>query len=276
VRLSLSQISTLNASFAEDAAAYAAAGFDAIGLWEFKLPADDAGNRLRLRQAGLAVSNCVPAIPSVLPLRVPGMEGPSDVEERIEALCRSVTRLARYEPECVLFLTGPYGDHDPAEARRLAIEGARAVAEAGRRAGVPVALEPSHLSESEASSFLSSLAEAEQLLADARLLELGLMADNHHLWDTPTLEDDVRRLGPRIRGLHVSDRVTPERGDRVPPTEGTTNPERLVRLLLAQGFGGSLDVEIFGAPDGFWALPVDEAARRAYAGARALRDLAGE
>ena len=26
-----------------------------------------------------------------------------------------------------------------------------------------------------------------------------------------------------------------------------------------------MDVEIFSTPDGFWSLPVDEAARRAYA-----------
>jgi sugar phosphate isomerase/epimerase len=273
VRLSFSQISTINASFGQDVPAYAGAGFDAIGLWEFKLPADDAANREQLRAAGLAVANCVPEVPSILPLRVPGMEGPSDVEERIEALCRSVARFAPYEPECVLFLTGPCGEHDPAEARRLSIEGARAIAEAGARAGVPVALEASHASESGASSFLSSLAEAEQLLDEAGLPELGLMADTHHLWDTPTLEDDVQRLGGRIRGLHVADRLAPERGDRVPPTEGVTHPERMVRLVCAQGFDGSLDVEIFSTPDGFWALPVDEAARRAYAGASALRAL---
>jgi sugar phosphate isomerase/epimerase len=273
VRLSFSQISTLNASFAEDVPAYAGAGFEAIGLWEFKLPADDAGNRALLRDAHLGVSNCVPEVPSILPLRVPGMEGPADVEERIEALCRSVARLAPYQPECVLFLTGPYGTYEPDEARRLAIQGAQAVVAAGERAGVPVALEPSHLSESEASSFLSSLAEAEALLDEAGLPEVGLMADNHHLWDTPTLEDDVRRLGRRIRGLHVCDRLAADRGDRVPPTEGVTSPERLVRLVRAQGFDGSLDVEIFSTPDGFWALPVDEAARRAYAGARALREL---
>ncbi len=33
---------------------------------------------------------------------------------------------------------------------------------------------------------------------------------------------------------------------------------------------GTLDVEIFSTPDGFWALPVDEAARRAYAAVAAL------
>ena len=41
MKLSLSTISTLNASFAQDVAAYAVAGFDDIGLWEMKLPADD-------------------------------------------------------------------------------------------------------------------------------------------------------------------------------------------------------------------------------------------
>jgi len=35
VRLSLSEMSTPDATFAEDVAAYAAAGFDAIGIWEF-------------------------------------------------------------------------------------------------------------------------------------------------------------------------------------------------------------------------------------------------
>ena len=42
MKLSLSTISTLNASFPDEVAAYAAAGFDAIGLWEFELPEDDA------------------------------------------------------------------------------------------------------------------------------------------------------------------------------------------------------------------------------------------
>ena len=50
MKLSLSTISTLNASFAQDVAAYAAAGFDAIGLWEFKLPDDDAANVAALRR----------------------------------------------------------------------------------------------------------------------------------------------------------------------------------------------------------------------------------
>ena len=47
-RFSISQISTLGASFDEDLAAYAAAGLDGIGIWELKLPEDgDDARRAR-------------------------------------------------------------------------------------------------------------------------------------------------------------------------------------------------------------------------------------
>ena len=68
--------------------AYAAAGFDAIGLWEFKLPADDEANLALLAQHGLGVAICVPTVPSFLPLAIPGMEGPPEVAERVEATLR--------------------------------------------------------------------------------------------------------------------------------------------------------------------------------------------
>ena len=109
VRLGLSAISTVNASFEEDVIAYAAAGFDAIGLWEFKLPADDEANLALLHEYGLEVAVCVPAIPAFLSLGVPGMEGPEDPADRVEALRTSVTRLARYSPEAVVCLSGPLG-----------------------------------------------------------------------------------------------------------------------------------------------------------------------
>ena len=40
--LSLSEISTVTASFSDDLRAYAAAGFDGIGIWEMKLGDDEA------------------------------------------------------------------------------------------------------------------------------------------------------------------------------------------------------------------------------------------
>jgi sugar phosphate isomerase/epimerase len=273
LRLALSEISTWPATFDEDVEAYAAAGFDAIGIWELKLPPDDEGSRRILNRSRLHVANCVPAVPSVLPLEVPGMEGPADPAERVAALCASMARLAAFRPESVLVLTGPLGDRPPAEARAIVTEGLREVAAAARRAGVRLGLEPTHASESAATSFLSSIGEAAALLDEAGLEDVGIMVAAHQVWDTPSLADDIARHGSRITGLHVADRAAPHNGDRLPPGEGVTRPERVVRLLREQGFDGSLDVAIFSTFGGFWGLPLDAAARRAYAAARRTREL---
>ena len=87
-RLSVSQITTLNAGFADDVRSYVAAGLDGIGVWEPKLAEGDDAEALELLEAsGLDSGPAVPAIPSILPLPLFG--GPADPAERIDAYCRS-------------------------------------------------------------------------------------------------------------------------------------------------------------------------------------------
>ncbi len=138
MNLSLSEISTIGATFAEDVEAYARAGFDAIGLWEFKLPDDDEANLELLGRHGLQVAVCVPTVPSVLQLAIPGMEGPSDPGERVAALRASVERLAAYEPECVACLAGPLGGRSLDEGRAIVTDALGLIAETAgccRRSG---------------------------------------------------------------------------------------------------------------------------------------------
>jgi sugar phosphate isomerase/epimerase len=269
MKLSLSEISTVNASFAKDVAAYAAAGFEGIGIWEMKLPDDDGGNLALLRETGLAVANCVPTVPSVLPLRLPGMEGPPDPEARVAALCASVRRLASYEPASVLCLTGPAGDLEPDHARLLVVEGLREVAAAARDAGVSFGLEPATPHQRETVSFVNSIADALALLEEAGLEEVGIMADTYNLWhEEPRM---LARVAERVTGLHVADEpAEPGRSDRVLPGEGGTRSAEHLHALLEAGWEGFVDVEIFSTPDRFWGLPVDEAARRAHAAASRL------
>ena len=160
VKLSLSTISTVSASFAEDVDAYAAAGFDAIGLWEMKLPDDDAANVESLHASGLGVSNCVPTVPSFLQLAIPGMEGPADPEERADAICASIRRLAAYEPECVLCLSGPLGGRSPDEGRAIVADGLERAARAARDAGVRLGFEPINPAQHDTAGFVCSLADA--------------------------------------------------------------------------------------------------------------------
>jgi sugar phosphate isomerase/epimerase len=269
MRLSLSEISTVNASFAEDVAAYAAAGFDGIGIWEMKLPEDDDANLALLRDAGLAVANCIPTVPSILALRLPGMEGPPDPGERIAALCGSMRRLAAYEPESVLCLTGPVGDLDPPRAREIVVNGLREIASAAREAGVRFGLEPSHPGQHETTAFVNTVADALALLEEAGLDDVGIMVDTYNLWHERP--EAVAAVAARVTGLHVADEPPDlERTDRVLPGEGGRQSAEMVRALVDAGWDGFLDVEIFSTPDRFWGVPVDEAARRAHEAARAL------
>jgi sugar phosphate isomerase/epimerase len=271
MRASLSEISTVGASFEEDVAAYSAAGFDGIGIWEIKLPPNDAANRELVREAALAVASCVPTVPSILPLGLPGMEGPPDVDERVTSLCASVRRLAAYEPESVLCLTGPLGDRGEAEARGLVVEGLREIAAAAREAGVRLGLEPATPRQRDTVSFVNTVAEALDLLDEAGLPDVGIMADTYNLWhDDPAA---LAAVAGRVTGLHVADEPPePGRDDRVLPGEGGTRSAELAHALRDAGWDGFLDVEIFSTSDLFWGLPTDEAARRAYAAIASLDD----
>jgi sugar phosphate isomerase/epimerase len=266
VRTSLSQISTVSASFADDVAAYAAAGFDGIGIWEFKLPGDDDANRTLLREAGLAVTNCVPTVPSFLPLAIPGLEGPPDPGERIEAMCASIRRLAAYEPECVLCNSGPLGGRSESDGMAIVLEGLQRAAAAAREVGVSLAFEPIHRSQRETTSFVNSILDAVDVLDEAGLGDVGLLLDLYHVWDDPAVWDFVGRASYRIAGVHVSDWPAEEgRTDRVLPGEGVSHTKELVQALALSGWDGFLDVEIFSEPDRFWSLPADEAAAQAHA-----------
>jgi sugar phosphate isomerase/epimerase len=259
MRLSICEFTTLAASFEQDLAAYRAAGVEGIGVCEIKLGEGAAG---RLRESGLRATHCVPAVPSILPL--PLMEGPDEPEERVEELCRSVRRLAELDPVCVQFLTGPAGGRD--RAHEIVREGIRAIAAAGKAAGVRVALEPMHPTQADAFSFVHTIPDALALIGDEGV---AIMLDVWHLSDPAGIEPYV----DKIVGVHVSDRRDPTRShfDRVLPGDGVLDLAAVFRVLEAGGYDGWYDVEIFSDngtfgdafPDSLWDVDPFELARRA-------------
>ena len=244
--------------------AYAAAGADGIGIWELKLENDDEALEA-LDESGLGRASAIPAIPSILPL--PLMEGPADPQERIEALCASVHRLARFGPGGIVCLTGHGDDRD------TVVEGLRTVGEEAQRAGVRLGLEPINSVGGEDWTMVSSLGEAVELIDEVDHPSVGIQFDTWHLWNTPNVLDDIERHAHRFVGVHVGDWREPTRkwADRVLPGDGVAGVPRLLGALEAAGWDGFYDVEIFsdnGAfgdawPDSLWDVPADELARRA-------------
>ena len=183
---SVSEVSTLSASFAEDVDAYARAGIDGIGVWETKLgdgPDDEALALLAASRLGSA--SAVPAVPSILPL--PLLPGPDDPRARVDALCASVHRLAAFAPSGVVCLTGPAGGRDPEAARALVVDGLREVGAEAERAGVRMALEPFQREGVEAWSLVNTISEAVELIEETGSPAIGLQFDVWHLWNTPEI-----------------------------------------------------------------------------------------
>lgn len=257
---SISQVSTLAASFGDDVRAYAAAGADGIGVWEIKLGGESLAE---LQASGLRCATAVPAVPSVHPL--PLLPGPGTPRERIDALLRSLEVLAPYAPSAVLCFTGP-GD------RETAVRGVRELAREAERLGLRLAVEPFQLQGIESWSILNTLGDAAGFIDEVGSDAIGIQFDTWALWNTPDLLDEIPRYAHLIAGVHVSDWREPTRGwaDRVLPGDGVADLPGLFGVLEDVGWKGFYDLEIFsdngtfGAayPDSLWDLDAAELARR--------------
>jgi sugar phosphate isomerase/epimerase len=256
---SISQVSTLPASFSEDVRAYTAAGVDGIGIWELKL---DDGSLEEFKASGLGSATAVPTVPSVHPL--PLLPGPESVRERVDSLLRSLEILAPYEPAAVLCFTGP-GD------REAAVRGVREVAREAERLGLRLAVEPFQLEGIESWSILNTLADAAAFIDEVGSDAVGIQFDVWHLWNSDVLEE-IPRYAHLIAGVHVNDWREPTRGwaDRVLPGDGSADLPAMLGVLESVGWAGFYDLEIFsdnGAfgtafPDSLWDLEAAELARR--------------
>jgi len=263
--LSISQVSTFPATFAEDVRAYADGGLDGIGIWELKLgegPDDEALETFRA--SGLGAASAVPAIPSIMPL--PLLPGPDDPRERVDAVLRSLERLAPFGPSAVVCLTGPGG------TRAQVVDALREIGAAAERLDLRIALEPFQREGSEDWSPITSLGAAADLIDEVGSPALGIQFDVWHLWNQPDLEDELAEHAHRLAGVHVNDRREPTRGwaDRVLPGDGVADVPSILGALEAAGWDGYYDLEIFSDdgtfgmayPDSLWDVEPAELVRR--------------
>ncbi len=133
-------------------------------------------------------------------------------------------------------------------------------------------LEPIHARQRDASSFVTSIAEAIDLLDEAGLDDVGIMVDTvPRLGHADDLADIARRASTASPASHVGRRPA---GRSAPtaslPGEGISRTRSSSSRSRVRAGTATLDVEIFSTPDVFWGLPADEAARRCYTAMRSL------
>jgi sugar phosphate isomerase/epimerase len=207
---------------------------------------------------------------------LPHLGGPEEPAERIDAFCRSLERLAPFAPSSIVCLTGTGLGRDEDEAHAIAVDGLATIAREAERLGLRIGLEPYQRTGGEEWTIATSIPEAVQLIRDAGdPPALGIQFDSWHLWNTPTLYDDIEREIDRFVGVHIADYREPTRGwaDRALSGDGVGDLPRILSALDAAGWDGLYDIEIFsddgtfGAeyPDSFWAAPATETLARARA-----------
>ena len=245
-RFSVCEFTTMPSSFEEDLLTYRQAGAQGIGIVEAKLPEGrDDEVREQLRESGLQATLCIPATQSILPL--PQIKRDSDPEVRVASIAESLRRFAELGAETVVVVTGPQGEYDLAEARRIVVDSLRALATVGAEAGIGVSLEPIHTSMGADWTLITTIPETVDLLDEVDEPTLEILFDTWHLWDTPGVLDDIAKYADRFAGVHVNDWREPPRSwaDRLPPGEGVMDLPAMFGALEAAGYDGWYDLEIF-------------------------------
>ena len=186
-------------------ARYAEAGLDGIGVWELKLAEGEDLELLELLEAsGLESAAAVPAVPSILPL--PLLGGPEDPDERVEAYlpldCPPRPLPARVGSSADGHGRRPRPRRCAGNSRRRPEDDRRR----GRAARLRVGIEPYQRDSGEHWSIATSIPDAVELIHEAGdPPTLGIQFDIWHLWNTPTLFDDIAREIERFTGVHVCD-----------------------------------------------------------------------
>ena len=271
MRLGLSEISTVNASFEEDVVAYAARRVRRDRPVGVQAPTRRRGQPRAAREYGLEVAVCVPAIPAFLSLGIPGMEGPDDPAERVERSCASITRLAQVLPADGRLPVRPawqaLGGIRPRARRRRSSSRRRAARVAdvqlGARADPPLRTRGRRPSSTRSRRPRRPRGRRDGRGGDpARHLPRLGRSGRVGLHRAGVVS---HRRRPRLRLARGSRRV-----DRELPGCGISQTKELIEALAISGWDGILDIEIFGDPEGYWGLDVDEAARQAHAAITAV------
>ena len=248
-RLSISEVTTRNWSFAEDVRNYAAAGIEAIGVWRDKLDQHGIEEGIQLLAGSpLRVANLVNAGYFLSMTR-------SQTRRAIEDVVEAIELAQRLKTDTILIVTGDVGSFHRSvdQARKLVVAALRELAPVAGAAGVRLAIEPIH-ERYPGYTFLHTIPDVLEVIEAVGSPHVGLFFDTDHLWESEDLLRDIERAGPAIYGVHINDMpAVPGPGiDRRLLGEGVIPLREILSAIEATGYRGYYDVEIMS--EQVWAM----------------------
>lgn len=281
LRYAIGEYTTPDTTFEADLELYGAVGAGGMGLVEVKLRAGEEGDQLRaLRASGMKVSSAIPRNLALLPQVEAMFSGPADLDARVELLCGSIRRLAPFEPDTILVVTGGRGSElSLKDARRAVAEGFREAAKVATECRTTLSLQPLRDDTGLAMSIVQTIPETLELLEEIGADNLVLGYDVYHLFDTPDALALTQAHATEFGFVHLSDWRPDPRSpvDRAVPGEGIIDLPAFLGALDTGGYSGWYTLTIFSDdgrnghkhPDSLWMLPPEELVRRSTAGVMA-------
>lgn len=243
-RLSINELTTYRWSFEEDVEHYAALGFDAIGIWRHKLSdyGDQRGADL-LREHGLSVSSLSWAGGFT------GSDGRSH-KEGIDDALEAVRLAAMLGADTLLVHTGARAGHTHNHAKRLVKLALKEVLGLAEDLGLALGIEPMHAACCADWTYLTTLAEARELLGELASPALKLVVDTYHLCqDDQSLEALADAdLIDQVALVQLGDSRVPPAGEqnRCRLGEGALPLGATIDRLVTNGYRGYWEVELLG------------------------------
>jgi sugar phosphate isomerase/epimerase len=186
-----------------------------------------------------------------------GMFTAPDAAGRAQAVqenLRAIEEAAALGADSLVLVCGPVIGKDVKGSWQMVADGVAAVAGEAAAAGVRLAVEPLHPMMAADRSVVCRLDDALSLAEDTGP-GVGVIVDAYHVWWDVTLADSIRRAGPRIAGVHVSDWVSPLTGGLLAGRgmigDGTIDLSGLVSDCRSAGYQDLVEVEILS--DQWWA-----------------------
>lgn len=267
--LSINQATIRRAPLEEALRVTADAGLRSIGLWREPVQEVglDAAARL-LTASGLRFSSHCRGGFFTVP------EGPQrraaiDDNRRAIDECATLAAAGAAGSAAVLVLVVgglPDGSRDLAGARHRVRDAIGELVPQAQAAGVTLAIEPLHPMYASDRAVVSTLRQALDIAADFDATVVGVAVDTFHIWWDPEVADQIARAGRegRIATYQVCDWRTPLPADvllaRHYPGDGVIDFASLTRSVVAAGYTGDVEVEIFNAE--IWDSAPAEVVRR--------------
>lgn len=246
-KFSVCEFTTFPLSFERDVEVYSKAGVEGIGTVETKIDelSDDEVRR-QLSEHDLQPTAAVTEMISILP--VPGFEGPTDPQERIERICASVARSGRLGAVGSFCNTGGQGDYVAEEAREVIVDGLRRISRAADEAEIEFGIEPLSSIHFADWTTINGIADTIELMEEVGEPNLKFMYDVWHVWNEPDVLELTKRHCDRFMNVvHIDDWRKDTRGwnDRAIPGQGELDLVGMFRALIEGGYEGWYDLELF-------------------------------